>query len=157
MVQTSVIGSQPESLDGMLNAIRFVAPMGGGLAFDALTACLNVQSVPQTDPSVSAVDVTVNVIAVAGVRAEVNGSEDQSITDPGPMIMWSKASSLAVRDPVAHFGLPWIMFSLEFSVDRFCPNPASATKTPTKQNTKPVKPRRLKKAEHNADLFFMSK
>jgi hypothetical protein len=49
----------------MLNAIRFVVFGGGGLAFDALTACRNVQSAPHVDPSVSAVDVTVNVVAIA--------------------------------------------------------------------------------------------
>ena len=65
MVQTCVIGSQPGSLDGMLNAIRFVEPIGGGLAFDAPTASRSVQFEPQTGGGVgssSAVEVTVNVI-----------------------------------------------------------------------------------------------
>jgi hypothetical protein len=70
-VQTCVAGSQSGSLDGMSNAIRFVAPIGGGLAFDALTACRNVQPVPHVVPSVSAVDVTVNVIAGVGVAVGV--------------------------------------------------------------------------------------
>jgi len=68
MVQTFVVGSHPASFDGMLNAMRFVVPAGGGWAFDALTACRSVQSDPHVDPSVSAVDVTVNVIAGVGVR-----------------------------------------------------------------------------------------
>jgi hypothetical protein len=71
MVQTFVVGSQPGSLDGMLNAIRFVVFCGGGLAFDALTACRNVQSVPHVVPPVSAVDLTVNVIAGVAVGVGV--------------------------------------------------------------------------------------
>ena len=67
MVQTFVVGSQPGSFDGMLNAMRFVVPLGGGFAFEALTACRSVQPDPHVDPSVSAVDVTVNVIAGVGV------------------------------------------------------------------------------------------
>ena len=58
----------------MLNRIRFVVPIGGWLAFDALTACRNVQPVPQADPSVSAVDVTVNVIAGVVVGVGVGAS-----------------------------------------------------------------------------------
>src|ERR1700731_3440288 len=67
MVQTCVVGSQPGSLEGMLNAIKFVVPIGGGFAFDALTACRNVQPAPHTLPPVSAVDVTVNVMAAVGM------------------------------------------------------------------------------------------
>ena len=66
-VQTCVVGSHPGSFEGMLNAIRFVVPIGGGLAFDALTACRNVQPAPHVVPPVSAVDVTVNVIDGVGV------------------------------------------------------------------------------------------
>jgi hypothetical protein len=40
-------------------------PVGGGFAFEALIACRSVQVAPQVEPSVSAVDVTVKVIAVA--------------------------------------------------------------------------------------------
>ena len=66
IVQTCVVGSQPGSLDGMLNAIKFVVPVGGGFAFEALTACRNVQVAPHVEPSVSAVEVTVKVIPPFG-------------------------------------------------------------------------------------------
>lgn len=59
----------------MLNAIRLVTPVGGGLALEALTACLSVQPDPHVDPSVSAVDVTVKVIAGVGVGVEVTSGE----------------------------------------------------------------------------------
>ena len=80
MVQTCVVGSHPGSLEGMLNAIRFVAPIGGGLAFDALTACRNVQPVPHVAPSVSAVDLTVNVIAGVGVGVGVTSGESVTVS-----------------------------------------------------------------------------
>lgn len=79
MVQTCVVGSQPGSLDGTLNAIRFVAPIGGGWALEALTACRSVQPDPQFVPSVSAVDVTVNVIAGVGVGVGVTSGESVTI------------------------------------------------------------------------------
>jgi hypothetical protein len=65
----------------MLNAIRFVVPIGGGLAFDALTACRNVQPVPHVVPSVSAVDLTVNVIAgvAVGVGVGVGVTSGESV------------------------------------------------------------------------------
>ena len=75
IVQTFVVGSHPGSFDGMLNAIRFVVPLCGGFAFDALTACRNVQSAPHVDPSVSAVDVTVNVMAGVGVGVGVTSGK----------------------------------------------------------------------------------
>jgi hypothetical protein len=56
----------------MLNAIRFVVPIGGGWAFEALIACRNVQPAPQVDPSVSAVDPTVNVMATVGIAVPVS-------------------------------------------------------------------------------------
>ena len=73
----------------MLNAIRFVAPIGGGLLFDALTACRSVQPAPHVVPSVSAVDRTVNVIAgVAvgvGVGVGVASGESAMVSRaPGP-------------------------------------------------------------------------
>ena len=55
-------GSQPGSFEGMLKPIKFVVPDGGGFAFDALTACRNVQPTPHVVPPVSAVEVTVNVM-----------------------------------------------------------------------------------------------
>jgi hypothetical protein len=79
-VQTCDVESQPGSFDGMLNAIRFVVPIGGGLAFDALTACRNVQPAPHVDPSVSAVDVTVNVIAGIAVGVGVGVASGESVT-----------------------------------------------------------------------------
>lgn len=75
MVQTCVVASQPGSFDGMLNAIKFVAPIGGGWVFEALTACRNVQPEPHVVPSVSAVEVTVNVIAGGGVGVGVASGE----------------------------------------------------------------------------------
>jgi hypothetical protein len=66
----------------MLNAIRFVVPIGGGFAFDALTACRNVQFAPHVDPSVSAVDLTVKVIAgiAVGVGVGVGVASGESVT-----------------------------------------------------------------------------
>jgi hypothetical protein len=89
MVQTFVVGSQPGSIEGISNAIRLVAPIGGGLAFDALTACRNVQPAPHVVPPVSAVDRTVNVIAgVAvglGVGVGVTSGESAMVSRaPGP-------------------------------------------------------------------------
>lgn len=75
MVQTCVVGSQPGSFDGMLKAMRFVVPIGGEFAFDALTACRSVQPVPHVVPSVSAVDLTVNVIAGVGVGVGVTSGK----------------------------------------------------------------------------------
>ncbi len=64
MVQTPVVESQLlfGSLGSMLNAIRLVVFGSGGFALDALMACRRVHVAPQTEPSVSAVEVTVNVI-----------------------------------------------------------------------------------------------
>jgi hypothetical protein len=75
MVQTCVVGSHPVSLDGILNAIRFVTPIGGGWPLEAFTACRSVQPAPHVDPSVSAVEVTVNVIAGVGVGVGVTSGE----------------------------------------------------------------------------------
>jgi hypothetical protein len=80
MVQTFVEGLHPGSLEGMLNEIRFVVPIGGGLAFDALTACRKVQPAPHVDPPVSAVDVTVNVIAGVAVGVGVGVASGESVT-----------------------------------------------------------------------------
>jgi hypothetical protein len=80
MAQTCVVGSQPGSFDGMLNAIKFVAPIGGGFAFDALTACRNVQFAPHVVPSVSAVDFTVKVIAGIAVGVGVGVTSGESVT-----------------------------------------------------------------------------
>jgi len=41
----------------------------------ALTACRRVQSAPQVDPSVSAVDLTVNVMAGVGVGVGVTSGK----------------------------------------------------------------------------------
>ena len=79
MVQTFVLGLQPGSLDGMLNAMRFVVPTGGGFALEALTACRNVQPAPHVDPSVSAVDVTVKVIAGVAVGVGVGVASGLSL------------------------------------------------------------------------------
>jgi hypothetical protein len=66
----------------MLNAIKFVVPIGGGFAFEALTACRNVQFAPHVDPSVSAVDLTVKVIAgiAVGVGVGVGVALGESVT-----------------------------------------------------------------------------
>src|ERR1051326_4740990 len=80
IVQTFVVGLQPESLYGMLNAMRFVVPIGGGLAFDALTAGRNVQPAPHVGPHVSAVDVTVNVIAGVAVGVGVGVTFGESVS-----------------------------------------------------------------------------
>ncbi len=74
---------------GMLNATRFVVPIGGGFALDALMAWRSVQSAPHVVPSVSAVDVTVNVIdgvAVGvGVGVGVTSGESAKVSRaPGP-------------------------------------------------------------------------
>src|ERR1700751_2797146 len=79
IVQTCVVGSQPGSLDGMLNAMRFVEPIGGGLALFALTACRNVQPAPHVNPSVSAVDVTVKVLSGGGVGVGVGVARGESV------------------------------------------------------------------------------
>ncbi|HZZ15109.1 MAG TPA: hypothetical protein VFE08_04020 [Candidatus Sulfotelmatobacter sp.] len=81
MAQTCVVGSQPGSFDGMLNAMRFVVPVSGGLAFDALTAWRNVQFAPHVDPSVSAVDFTVKIIAgiAVGVGVGVGVASGESV------------------------------------------------------------------------------
>ena len=63
----------------MLNAMRFVAPVGGGCAFDALTACRNVQVELHVVPSVSAVDVTVKVMAGVGVGVGVTSGKSVPI------------------------------------------------------------------------------
>src|SRR5439155_771282 len=63
----------------MLKAIVFVAFAGGGLALDALIACRNVQSAPQTEPASSAVEVTVKVIpgvVGGGINAVVTTTPD---------------------------------------------------------------------------------
>src|SRR5215472_14931725 len=80
IVQTFVVGSQPGSLDGILNAMRFVVPIGGGLALFAFTACRKVQPAPHVDPSVSAVDVTVNVIDGLAVGVGVGVAAGESVT-----------------------------------------------------------------------------
>jgi hypothetical protein len=64
----------------MLNAIRFVVPVDGGFAFEAFTACRNVQSAPHVVPSVSAVDLTVNVIAGIAVGVGVGVASGESVT-----------------------------------------------------------------------------
>jgi hypothetical protein len=80
MVQTFVEGLHPGSFEGMLNAIRFVVFSGGGFALDALTACRNVQPAPHVDPPVSAVDVTVNVIAGVAVGVGVGVTSGKFMT-----------------------------------------------------------------------------
>jgi hypothetical protein len=112
----------------MLNAIRFVAPIGGEWAFDALTACRNVHPAPQVVPSVSAVDVTVNVIAGVGVGV---GS--------------------AESDP------PLYAFTSGHVANRFWPNPTSATETPVKMNSRPRKIRGTRNADWELRFFFMVK
>jgi hypothetical protein len=64
----------------MLNAMRFVVPVGGGLAFDALTACRNVQFATHVGPSVSPVDLTVKVIAGIAVGVGVGVASSESVT-----------------------------------------------------------------------------
>jgi hypothetical protein len=133
IVQTFVVGLHPGSLDGILNAIRFVAPIGGGLAFDALTACRKVQPVPHVDPPVSAVDVTVKVIAgvAVGVGVGVGVTSGNSVTEK--------------LERSARPALP-----------RLWPKPTSATKTPARQHTNPIRMRRLKNADCEVEFFFIS-
>jgi hypothetical protein len=50
----------------MLNAIVFGLAGSVGLLLDALMACRNVHVAPQTEPPVSAAEVTVKVIATLG-------------------------------------------------------------------------------------------
>ena len=106
-----ILGSDDASLiictpvPGMLNAIRFALPIGGGLAFDALMACRNVQPVPHVDPSVSAVEVMVKVILAAGVsaardcgvRAEASrtGDIDSRATST---VIWSAAARMELSN-----------------------------------------------------------
>ena len=109
--------------------MRFVVPMGGGFAFDALTACRNVQPAPHVVPSVSAVDPTVNVMNAGGAGVGVGVAPGESV------IVWYVA--IAGR-----------------AADRFCPNTASAIKTPVRQNTNPIRKRRVKKAESEVIRFM---
>ena len=133
IVQAFVVGSQSESFDGMLNAMRFVVPIGGGFAFEALTACLSVQPAPHVVPPVSAVDVTVNVINGGAVGVGV-----------GVGVTSGEVTTLAAVSD-RRFGLS----------PRFWPRTASAIKTPIRQNTNPIKTRRVKKAESEVRFFFM--
>jgi hypothetical protein len=129
MVQTFVAGLHPGSLEGILNAIRFVVPIGGGLAFDALTACRNVQSAPHVVPPVSAVDLTVKVIAGVGVGVGVTSGESVTV---------------------------WYVAPAGLAAHRFCPKPTSARETPARHNTNPIKTRRSKKADCvQGGVFFI--
>ena len=114
----------------MLNPMRFVAPVGGGFALFALTACRNVQPAPHVVPSVSAVDVTVNVINGAAVGVGVGVASGESV------IVWY--GTIAGRAP-----------------HRLWPNTASAIKTPVRQNTNPIKTRGVKNAESEVNFRFM--
>ena len=69
----------------MLNATRFVVPIGGGFALDALMAWRSVQPAPHVDPPVSAVDITVKVIAGVAVGVGVTSGESAMVSRaPGP-------------------------------------------------------------------------
>ena len=133
MVQTFVVGLQPGSLDGMLNAIRFVVRIGGGFALFALTACRSVQPAPHVVPSVSAVDVTVNVINGVAVGVGV-----------GVGVTSGEATTVA---PVSG-----CLLGLSH---RVWPNPTNAREMPIRQNANPIRPRRVKKAESDVSFFFM--
>jgi hypothetical protein len=113
----------------MLNAIRFVVPDGGGFALFALTACRNVHPAPHVDPSVSAVDLTVNVMAGVGVGVGVTSGESVTV---------------------------WEGTLTERAAHRFWPKATSAREMPIRQQTRPIKTCRLKKADWLGEFFFMS-
>jgi hypothetical protein len=82
----------------MLNATRFVVFGGGGLAFDALTACRSVHVEPHVVPSVSAVEVTVNVVAIAaGVDVPVKAV---AVAAPGSSVdtVGGRLPAIVTRD-----------------------------------------------------------
>jgi hypothetical protein len=114
----------------MLNWIRFVVPVGGVFAFDALTACRNVQPTPHVDPSVSAVDVTVKVIKGLAVGVGVGVASGESV------ILWYAA----IAGVTAH---------------RFWPKPTSAKESPAEQMANPTRARVEKNAERELDFFFI--
>lgn len=128
IVQTCVVGSQPGSFDGMLKAIKFVVFSGGGLALDALTACRNVQPAPHVDPSVSAVDITVNVIAGVGVGV--------GVTSGGSGLLSSEATS-------------------DRGAILFWPNPTSTKEMPVMRNTRARRMRGRRNADCEVGFFFM--
>jgi hypothetical protein len=48
----------------------------------------------------------------------------------------------------------WYVAIAGRAADRFCPNTASAIKTPVRQNTNPIRKRRVKKAESEVIRFM---
>jgi hypothetical protein len=101
MVQTFVEGLHPGSFEGMLKAIKFVVPIGGGFAFDALTAWRSVQPAPHVDPPVSAVDVTVNVMAGVAVGVGVGVTSGEFVTVSLTPRPWLAAADRFVFDMIS--------------------------------------------------------
>jgi hypothetical protein len=117
-------------------------PIGGGLAFDALTACRKVQLAAQVDPSVSAVEVTVNVIAGAAVGVGVDASVPSGVTARPVLRPPLLAEENEDNDERVSF-----VTCLGSSPDWVWPKTARAKDTPLRQSSRTIKAQRDKNAD----------